>query len=53
MKETPSDPEAETQHKTGSAAGSTDLGKPVVPRLRKLTISGNISPIMPLRTRSR
>ena len=53
-KERPSDREVETQviipeHKqdeAGPSAGSTELGGPVVPALRKLNISGNLPQIM-------
>ena len=40
----PWDAEVETQDEAGPAAGSTDLGGSVVPKLRKLTMSGNILP---------
>ena len=43
-REAPSDPEEETKDVAGPAAGSTDLGGPVIPVLRKLTISCNIPP---------
>ena len=43
-REAPSDPEEETKDVAGPAAGSTDLGGPVIPVPRKLTISCNIPP---------
>ena len=49
----PSDPEVETEDKAGPVAVPTDLGGPIVSALRKLTISGNHSPIISPRTRSR
>ena len=49
IREASSDPEKETK----DAAELTDSGGPVVPAFRKLTISGNLPPIMPSRTRSR
>ena len=42
--EMPSDPEMETQDEAGPATGSTDLRGPIVPALRKLTVSGNLPP---------
>ena len=38
------------EDEAGYAAGSTDLEGPVVPALRKLTISGNLLPTMSSRT---
>ena len=54
-------PEVETQEiisehaqdEAGPAAGSTEFGGPDLHALRKLTISGNHSPMMSSRTRSR
>ena len=48
--------EQERQQKEGEAepaSGSANLEGPVLPALRKLTIDGNIPPILSLRTRSR
>ena len=59
-REAPSDPEEETrevpsdhEEEAKDIAGPTELEGSVVPSLRKLTISGNLSPIMLSRTRSR
>ena len=51
-----SDHEQEQQQKggeAGPASGSANLGGPALPALRKLTIDGNIPPILSSRTRSR
>ena len=51
-----SEHEREQQHKEGEAepaSGSANLEGPVLPALRKLTIDGNIPPILSSRTRSR
>ena len=51
-----SEHEREQQHKEGEAepaSGSANLEGPALPALRKLTIDGNIPPILSSRTRSR
>ena len=51
-----SEHEREQQHKKGEAepaSGSANLEGPALPALRKLTIDGNIPPILSSRTRSR
>ena len=51
-----SEHEREQQHKEGEAepaSGSANLEGPALPALRKLTIGGNIPPILSPRTRSR
>ena len=51
-----SEHEREQQHKEGEAeppSGSANLEGPALPTLRKLTIDGNIPPILSSRTRSR
>ena len=51
-----SEHEREQQQKEGEAgpeSGSENLGGPALPALRKLTIDGNIPPILSSRTRSR
>ena len=51
-----SEHEREQQHKEGEAepaSGLENLEGPVLPALRKLTIDGNIPPILSSRTRSR
>ena len=51
-----SEHEREHQHKEGEAepaSGSANLEEPALPALRKLTIDGNIPPILSSRTRSR
>ena len=51
-----SEHERERQHKEGGAepaSGSANLEGPALPTLRKLTIDGNIPPILSSRTRSR
>ena len=48
-----SDPEEETKDVAGLASWSTDLEGLVVPARRKLTLSGNLPPIMSSRTWSR
>ena len=51
-----SDHEREQQHEKGEAepaSGSANLEGPALPALRKLTIDGNIPPILSSRTRSR
>ena len=55
-KEALSEHEREQQHKEGEAgpaSGSANLERPALPALRKLTIDGNIPPILSSRTRSR
>ena len=39
-----SNPDVETNHVPGLAAGSTDLERPAVPARRTFTVSGNIPP---------
>ena len=51
--EVPSDSGEETQDEAGTEAELTDLGETVVLALWKLTISDNLPPRMPSRTRSR
>ena len=49
------DHEREQQHEKGGAepaSGSANLERPALPALRKLTIDGNIPPILSSRTRS-
>ena len=51
-----SEHEREQRHKEGeaeSASGSVNLDEPTLPALRKLTIDGNIPPMLSSRTRSR
>ena len=48
-----SEHEREQQHKEEPALGSANLEGPALPALRKLTIDGNIPPILSSRTRSR
>ena len=51
-----SEHEGEQQHEEGEAepaSGSANLERPAIPALRKLTIDGNIPPILSSRTRSR
>ena len=56
MQEALSEHEREQQHKEGEAgpaSGSANLEGPALPALRKLTIDGNIPPILSSRTSSR